>query len=210
MRGQARTLPTSRCTKGAAFGPTGSLIIGSDAAGAFLAGATAWRALYQFDISGLVIPAGQAITGAVLTLANVAMVLGTGNWACSRVTRHNWTTSATFTDYDGADAWTVPGGDFTDTGRGTFAAPNDTANLVFANLAVLALDAFTLRAGLLELEVRNLDETQMADLLVTVSSEAVLGTDIDDPAFYPTLLVTVGYPNKCGRATLDLGAGLAL
>ncbi len=108
------------------------------------------RPLLRFDLSA--IPAGSKIHAATLSLFPVNSILpGGATFHLYRLTRSAWTESgSTWFEYDGAEPWTTPGGDYTtdDGAETTIASPTD--NLVFSGLAILAADAVANRAGVLD------------------------------------------------------------
>jgi hypothetical protein len=108
------------------------------------------RILLRFDLSA--IPAGSKFHAVTLTLTPFSGILvGGGTFHLYRVTQNAWTESgATWINYNGAEPWATPGGDYTtdDGDETTIASP--TEDLVFSGLANLAADAVANRSGQLD------------------------------------------------------------
>jgi len=84
------------------------------------------RALLSFDFSSL--PADATITQAYLKIYKYSEVAGTTGrtyWAC-RLTRTDWIEmGVTWNTYDGTNAWTAAGGDYTQTDKSSATVPAD-------------------------------------------------------------------------------------
>lgn len=152
------------------------------------------RGLYYFDLSTL--PAAATIVSAVFTLKmSQDNLVVDGVYYCSRVTQPAWTENdATWDQFDGLTLWTTGGGDFTDTGRDTCTITAPADNLVFANLAALAVDAVAHRASGLYLLTRSASEDTDGDLAIDWSSKADQADPPQPPSVFPTLVIGFTLP----------------
>ena len=116
------------------FGQGGELTIGTRIVGK--TSQTLFRALLRFDVTQLI---GASITGAALTITAGGGSLSVDEtFTLHRLTQANWTElGATWNVYDGANAWTTPGGDFNPTPVQSLTIPT-VQNLIFDGLGPCA------------------------------------------------------------------------
>jgi len=115
------------------------------------------RALLRFDLSAL---AGSTLTDA--TLCQYAWEVQSANVSFSvcRLTQAAWSeTGATWSTYDGAQAWATPGGDYTTTNPAcvSFIGPSATG-LFGVSVTALVQDALSHHGGQLQLVVKVASE----------------------------------------------------
>jgi len=110
------------------------------------------RALLRFDVRA--VPARAALQSVVLTLFH-----GDGGSLPTpmavrayRATRADWTEfGATWNQFDGAQAWTAPGGDYDTASHDTAMIDTPSDDLLFSSLKDLTADALENRGGYLNL-----------------------------------------------------------
>jgi hypothetical protein len=133
------------------FGLDAQLTIGTRIVGK--SSQTLFRALMRFDLTQLI---GAVITDATLTISAFGGSLSFDEtFSLHRLTRPDWTElGATWNAYNGANAWTTPGGDFDPTPAQSLTIPT-VQNLVFVNLGSLVDDALRLRGGLFDVLIKG-------------------------------------------------------
>jgi hypothetical protein len=148
------------------------------------------RALFRFDLRAL--PARAVILAAELTLfhGDGGSLSAAAALAAYRLTRGDWTEyGASWNQYDGAHAWTAPGSDFATLDHDATTVASTTADVVFANLKNLAIDALANRGGWLQLVVIG-PESGGSNNFVTVLSSS----EANPAASRPRLVVTYDPP----------------
>lgn len=108
------------------------------------------RGVLQFDLSSL---AGQFVTGATLTLSDAAggVIPSTSTFNAYRITQSDLSDAGNWNTYDGTNAWTALGGDYSLTGGASTTLADAASDLVFSDLTTLVNDAIANRSGILRL-----------------------------------------------------------
>jgi hypothetical protein len=146
------------------------------------------RVLLRFDLTALV---GAQITAATLTLFQMAGIMtASETFTIHRLVQPNWTElGATWSAFNGVDAWLEPGGDFVVAPVQSLTIPS-LQNLVFDGLQPLAEDAVRLRGGVLDLLIKGTLTSGLQYLQLASSAAAT-------PANRPLLVVEYEHPVWC-------------
>lgn len=166
-------------------------------------GATNNRSVLRFDLTSL--PAGAAIVDTTLTLFNTTSTIpGSVTFYANRVTSGEsdhapWTElGASWVSYEATYDWDVPGGDYTTADRDscTISSP---ANLVFANLKNLAIDAVANRAGVLDLLILGPENQASTKVFRGSSSDGATPSTRPQLVVNYTLPAILSHPGTAGR-----------
>ncbi len=146
------------------------------------------RVLMRFDLTALI---GTAITGATLTLTQVAGIMtASETFTIHRMMQPNWTElGVNWATYNGTNPWTTAGGDFVLTPIQSLTIPS-LQNLVFDGLQPVVEDAVRLRGGILDLLIKGTLTSGLQFLELASSSHAT-------PEVRPKLVVNYTNPVWC-------------
>lgn len=120
-------------------------------------GGTLVRSVFVWDLTSL--PAGAIVTSASLTLTEFAdEVTSTQTIRTYRLTQAGVTESCTWATYDGSNAWTTAGGDYSTAITSTQTTDGGTLVISDAGFVNLANDALNNRSGLLRIILATQEE----------------------------------------------------
>ncbi len=170
----------------------------------FSGNTTYYRSLVRFDLSTL--PSGAIPSACELTITwDGGSPVNPGTYTAYRLTRTNWTESATWLTYDGTNAWTSNGGDYSVSDSDAYIYSGTGTTLTFDLLAMLTT---AMNEGLESLDVILIGPEADG------SSNYVVGVSSADAtaAERPKLAITydLGIHEQCALAAKTVLEGLDL